>query len=99
MACVQNLAYSNTVFGFSVFVFTFVFISKLVCLTELNTVFGKAHTDTRPALHRIIGRAVLLFVWEARMFGLFVRRLGDCFDCFYLQREGPANMHLLPAHA
>ena len=24
------------------FVFTFVFISKLVCLTELNTVFGKA---------------------------------------------------------
>ena len=30
------------------FVFTFVFISKLVCLTELNTVIGKAKlTETR----------------------------------------------------
>ena len=38
----QTLAYPNTVFGCFVFVFTFVFISKLVCLAVLNTVFGKA---------------------------------------------------------
>ena len=37
---VPFLAYPNTVFGYSVFVFIFVFISKFVCLTESNTVFG-----------------------------------------------------------
>ena len=39
---VTTLAYSNTVFGYSVFVFTFVFTSELVCLAKLNTVFSKA---------------------------------------------------------
>ena len=29
-------------FGYSVFVFNFVFISKIVCLTKTNTVFGQA---------------------------------------------------------
>ena len=44
---VTTLAYSNTVFGYSVFVFTFVFTSELVCLAELNTVFGKAKERRR----------------------------------------------------